>query len=77
MTTTAATKRLCVKDVAEQLGVHVQTARRYFRDGQIDGDRPTNGKYWTTQERVDAFLRGETPTPAIEPRPDRNPRYTR
>lgn len=48
---------LTADDIAAELGIHVQTVQRYFRDGLIPGRKL--GKQWrTTRAAFDTWLTG-------------------
>lgn len=58
-----ASAYLTADDIAAELGIHVQTVQRYFREGLIPGRKL--GKQWrTTRAAFDAWLTGgPVPTP--------------
>jgi excisionase family DNA binding protein len=46
---------LTLKEVAEELGIHIDTARRLLRTGQIEGYHPDLKSWRVTREALVAF----------------------
>jgi len=66
MEPTATTTLLSIFEVAERLGIHVKTARRYVRDGRLRGVRI--GKQYRIAADDLSLLMGQPPAaPASEP----------
>ena len=51
--------------IATTLGVHPQTAQRYFREGGLPG-RKIGHNWWTTRDAFDRWLTGTNPTPVSD-----------
>lgn len=66
MTETSAPEYLTAQQIADELGVHVQTVQSYFRDGAIPGRKI--GKSWrTTRSAFDSWLTGgPCPRPLVD-----------
>lgn len=53
---------LTAEQVATELGVHIQTAQRYFRDHGLPG-RKIGHSWMTTREALNTWLIGLPPEP--------------
>lgn len=47
---------LTPQDCAERCGVHVETVRRWIRDGRLPARRSATGRYRVRADDIDAFL---------------------
>lgn len=49
-----------LQDVAERLGVHIQTVRKWIKQGKLKAYKPTGKKLYVKDEDLRAFIeRGE------------------
>lgn len=67
---------LSLSDVAKILGVHLNTAQRYAREGVIPTHRlPGGRRYYVLKDELMDFIRAQPPNPAPGDKPVRvNPR---
>lgn len=49
-----------LRDVAERMGVHIQTVRKWIKQGKLKAYKPTGKKLYVKDEDLRAFIeRGE------------------
>lgn len=60
MSSDPSSEYLDAEQIAAELGVHLQTVQRYFRDGSLPG-RKVGHRWRTTRSALDAWLAGSPP----------------